>query len=168
MYDKEYWIEKLGLLSHPEGGFFKEIYRSPEMISKKCLPGRYSSFRPYSTSIYFMITSDRFSAFHRVKSDEIWHFYTGSPLTLHILHPTGKLFSRILGPGFHEDQVFQLAIPKGCWFAAEIQEVNGFTLVGCTVSPGFDFDDFEMAEKEKLLHWYPAHKAIIERLCRET
>lgn len=165
MLTKEYWIQKLGLSEHPEGGYFKEVYRSQELISKRCLPQRYTSYRPFSTSIYFLLTHERHSAFHRIKSDEIWHFYSGSPLSVYILHPTGKLFVKALGPDASDGQSFQFAIPRGCWFAAEVAERNGYTLCGCTVAPGFDFEDFELAEKEKLLQWYPNHRNLINRFC---
>ncbi len=90
-HSAQYWINKLKLAKHPEGGHYREIYRSNEFVHKKSLPGRYSSFRSFSTSIYFLLESNEFSAFHRLKSDEIWHFYEGSILTIYIILPNGKL-----------------------------------------------------------------------------
>ena len=90
-----YWINHLKLQEHPEGGYFREVYRSGEFIQKKGLPVRYSSFRAFSTSIYFLLKGTQFSAFHRLKSDEIWHFHYGSTITIYLLHSTGKMFQYI-------------------------------------------------------------------------
>jgi predicted cupin superfamily sugar epimerase len=160
----QYWIEKLKLSKHPEGGYFREVYRSDEFISKKHLPGRYSSFRSFSTSIYFLLKSDEFSAFHRLKSDEIWHFYDGSPLLLYVIDPKGKLTTIKTGPNPGNNEMLQVVIPKGFWFAAEVSVKDSFSLIGCTVSPGFDFEDFELAGREKLTAKFPQHKELIERL----
>jgi len=159
-----YWIEKLELTKHPEGGFFREIYRSTEIINKKGLPLRYNSFRSFSTSIYFLLKGSEFSAFHRLKSDEIWHFYDGCPLLIYILTPDGKMATVKLGQNLEKGERFQFAIPKGAWFAAKPEEKNLFSLLGCTVAPGFDFDDFELAKAEKLAKKYPQHQRLIDKL----
>jgi predicted cupin superfamily sugar epimerase len=156
-----YWIEHLGLEQHPEGGFFREVYQSGEFIQKKGLPGRYSSFRPFSTSIYFLLKSDQFSAFHRLKSDEIWHFYTGSPLILCMLLQNGKSMTVNLGNDPLKKELFQFAIPKGIWFAARPALKDSYSLLGCTVAPGFDVDDFELGSKAHLLRLFPQHKDLI-------
>ncbi len=160
----KYWIENLQLSKHPEGGFFKEVYRSKEIISKKHLPLRYSSFRSFSTSIYFLLENDDFSAFHRLKSDEIWHFYDGSQLLLYIIDQSGKLTTVKVGNNPHQDEKLQVTIPKGCWFAAEVAVKNSYSLLGCTVSPGFDFDDFELGSRSVLIKKYPEQSDLINRL----
>ena len=109
----EYWIQNLDLKVHPEGGFYKEVYRSREFIQKKGLPQRYSSFRSFSTNIYFLLKSDQFSAFHRLKSDESWHFYRGSPLIIDILLQSGALYSVKLGQDLAKKSIFNLLYLKG-------------------------------------------------------
>ncbi len=160
----QYWIEKLKLAKHPEGGYFREVYRANEIISKKSLPDRYSSFRPFSTSIFFLLKGNEFSAFHRLKSDEIWHFYDGSPLLLYLIDSKGKLTTVRVGRNPDKNELLQIAIPKGFWFAAEVVDKNSFSLIGCTVSPGFDFEDFELGSKELLTNKFPQHKSLIKRL----
>ena len=160
----KYWIDKLKLTRHPEGGYFREIYRSNEFINKKSLPERYSSFRSFSTSIYFLLESSEFSAFHRLKSDEIWHFYKGAPIRIFIIFRGGELRQYDLGSDPEKNQVFQALIPKGCWFAAKVIKPDSFSLIGCTVSPGFDFEDFEMGRLEKLSKLFPQHSQLIRQL----
>lgn len=160
----KYWIKKLNLSKHPEGGYFREVYRSKEFINKKSLPERYTSFRSFSTSIYFLLESHEFSAFHRIKSDEIWHFYNGSPLSLFIIEKSGVLKKIKLGRTPENNEVFHAVIGKGNWFAAKVNEPDSFSLIGCTVAPGFDFEDFELGKKNKLVELYPQHSDIIESL----
>jgi len=161
-----FWIEKLKLSRHPEGGYFREVYRSDEFIQKKGLPGRYSSFRSFSTSIYFLLKSGEISAFHRLKSDETWHFYEGSPLMLYIILMNGKLIEVKLGANLENKEVFQFTIPKGSWFASKPLLSNSFSLLGCTVAPGFDFDDFEMGKREQMLKAYPQYSKLIINYCK--
>ncbi len=160
----KYWIDKLKLSRHPEGGYFREIYRSNEFINKKNLPERYSSFRSFSTSIYFLLESSEFSAFHRLKSDEVWHFYEGSPIMIFMIFRSGEFREYILGNNPEKNQVFQALIPKGCWFAAKVIKPDSFSLIGCTVSPGFDFEDFEMGRFEILSKLFPQHSQLIRQL----
>lgn len=157
----EILINKLGLEKHPEGGWFREIYRSKEETKKTHLPERFSGSRNHSTSIYFLLTSGEFSAFHRIKSDEVWHFYEGSPLTFHMIEGTGECRSVILGRDIDKGEIYQYVIPHGVWFAAEVNDTDSYTLVGCTVSPGFHFDDFELGARAELINEYPAHKKLI-------
>lgn len=159
----KYWIDHLKLSKHPEGGYFKEVYRSNEFVNKKSLPDRYSSFRSFSTSIYFLLQSFEFSAFHRLKSDEIWHFYEGDSITIIAISPGGTLTKTLIGNNPEKGERFQLLIPKGYWFAAIINAKDAFSLVGCTVSPGFDFDDFEMGKRSNLEKRFPQHKEIISK-----
>lgn len=159
-------IEKLGLEPHPEGGYYKEVYRSKREIDQGSLSEDFIGKRNYSTSIYFMLTSYTFSAFHRIKQDEIWHFYMGSPIRLHSLSPNGIHEESIIGLDLVNGQIPQLVVLAGDWFAAELLEEDSFALVGCTVSPGFDFRDFELAEQEKLAEEYPEHRFLIEQFTR--
>ncbi len=162
----QYWVNKLGLEKHPEGGWFKEIYKADEIIKQEHLPERFSGHRHHSTSIYFMLTSDTFSAFHRIKSDELWHFYTGSPVTIYTIDEDGNYSEIKLGGNAEDGEVFQCVIPKGVWFGAMVSAADSFTLVGCTVAPGFHFDDFELAKRDELMKSSPQHKEIIEKLTR--
>lgn len=164
----DFWINHLQLKAHPEGGYFKEVYRSGEFIQKRGLPSRYNSFRSFSTSIYFLLKSHEFSAFHRLKSDEGWHFYKGSPLQVHILLPGGKLVNLVLGGTPTRKEHLQFTIPKGSWFAAKPIEKDSYSLIGCTVAPGFDFDDFELAKTEELLRAYPQHRKLILNFTRKS
>ncbi|NQU33240.1 MAG: cupin domain-containing protein [Bacteroidetes bacterium] len=161
MKTSKYWVDKLCLLPHPEGGYFKEIYRSAEKVCSKSLPTRFKGDRSFSTSIYFLLEKGQFSAFHRIKSDEIWHFYDGDPLTVYVIDSDGELIQYKLGLDPETNTLPQVTIPANCWFASES---NGeFTLSGCTVSPGFDFEDFEMGDRDTLLSKYPNLKEIILR-----
>jgi len=161
-----YWIQKLQLSEHPEGGYFKETYRSDEFIDGGHLPERFTGARSLSTAIYFLLEGTQFSAFHRIKSDELWHFYTGSSLTLYVIDPKGSLSQIKLGSDFENGEVFQAVVKAGCWFGAVVNDPTSYSLVGCTVAPGFDFRDFELGERQKLLAWYPEHKVAIEKLTK--
>ena len=159
-------VEQLDMLPHPEGGFYKENYRSIGSIPKESMSEGFSGDRSYSTAIYFLLTSDNFSAFHRIKQDEIWHFYGGSPLYVHTIDGTGEYRRYTVGMELSQGESPQLVVPAGCWFASNVKEQNSYSLVGCTVAPGFDFDDFELADKNKLIQRYPEHSVIIDELTR--
>ncbi len=146
-----YWIENLQLLKHPEGGYYKEVYRSEELIKKGNLPERFGDDRCFSTSIYFLLQNNDFSAFHRIKSDETWHFYQGTSLTLYWISLDGVLESYLLGDNPENNESLQITIPKNTWFAAQINDKTSYTLCGCTVAPGFDFADFELGKKMSFL-----------------
>ncbi len=160
----DYWIDQLKLTKHPEGGYFKEVYRSNEVINIKGLPDRYTSYRNFSTAIYFLLRSNEFSAFHRLRSDETWHFYAGTPLILFIIDPAGKLRKIRLGTEPEQKDQLQVTIPRGCWFAARVEQKESYALMGCTVSPGFDFEDFELGKKSALIKKYPQHKKLIDQM----
>lgn len=157
-------VDALDLKPHPEGGFYKETYRSQGEINLDALGEQYSGKRNYSTCIYFMLTSGNFSAFHRIKQDEIWHFYEGSPISLHTISKEGNYQKNKIGNNLDKGEVPQYVVPGGDWFAAEVEEKDSYALVGCTVSPGFDFDDFELTPREELLSKFPQHQDIIKRL----
>ncbi|HVF98030.1 MAG TPA: cupin domain-containing protein [Flavisolibacter sp.] len=162
----DYVINHLSLQPHPEGGFYKETYRSAGIISASCLPGFFNGDRRYSTAIYFLLQQGDFSAFHRIRSDECWHFYEGGTLLIHVIDTTGNYTHIRLGKDLHKGEVFQAVVPAGAWFASEPDSHSLFALVGCTVAPGFDFADFEMAEREALSADFPQHRPLIRRLCR--
>jgi hypothetical protein len=166
MQTAEYWIEKLQLQKHPEGGYFREVYRAEETIPKHNLHERYSGDRNYSTSIYFLITSNEFSSFHRIKSDETWHFYHGSPITIHTIDENGKYSAVKLGSNPEKGEVFQFTIPHGTWFAASVDEPDSYALVGCTVAPGFHYDDFKLGKREEMIKLFPQHEEIINNFTK--
>lgn len=150
----QYWIEKLQLQPHPEGGYFKEIYRSDETLPQSALPDRYNTKRTFATSIYFLLEKEQVSHFHRITSDEIWHFYDGCSLTIHQITEEGALKEFKLGLDYDNGESPQVMMEKNCWFAAEINDKSSFTLIGCTVAPGFEFSDFELAKRDELLETY--------------
>lgn len=164
--DIEKIINTLNLQPHPEGGYFKETYRSSGEIPEEYLGSEFSGNRNYCTGIYFLLTSDTFSAFHKINQDEMWHFYKGTPLILHIISPEGEYSKVKIGNDIEQDEVPQFTVPAKHWFASEVSNSNGYTLTGCTVSPGFDFRDFEMPKREVLLTMFPQCSEIITKLTR--
>ena len=159
-------VEKFNLSPHPEGGHFKENYRSLETIPKAFLPKRFNGERSYSTAIYFLLEEGSFSAFHKIKSDECWHFYAGESLFIYVIHLNGRLEIIKLGNDLLNGEQFQAVVPAGCWFASEPAPGSSFAFVGCTVAPGFDFADFVLAKKVELSKQFPQHKLLIDRLRR--
>ncbi len=160
------YIEQLQLQKHPEGGFYKETYRSADKLRAGCLPSAFSGERNICTAIYYLLEKNDFSAFHRIKSDECWHFYAGQTLLVHIIFADGAYNCIHLGQEIDRGESFQFVVPAGAWFASEPAPGTSFALVGCTVAPGFDFNDFEMASKKDLVQQFPQHALLIERLCR--
>ena len=161
-----YFISHLQLQPHPEGGFFKETYRAEETITEEALPERFSGKRNFCTAIYYLLRQGEHSLFHRIKSDECWHFYAGETLLIHVIEPAGKYYCIKLGSNIYVGETFQFVVPAMAWFAAEPAVESLYSLVGCTVSPGFDFSDFEMADKTNLLASFPQYKEVISRLSR--
>jgi predicted cupin superfamily sugar epimerase len=160
----EYWIKHLELVPHPEGGCFKETYRSQEIIKQKNLPDRYASDRVCSTAIYFLLKGHQVSKFHRLQSDEIWFYHAGNSLTLYVIDTEGTLHTTLLGTDVDNGEQPQVLIRHGAWFGAKVNQENSYTLLSCTVAPGFDFQDFELATQEQLMTVYPQHKEVIELL----
>jgi len=150
-------VDALNLQPHPEGGFFRELYRSTENIPAESLPSDYHGARSVSTAIYFLLPGNMISAFHRLRSDEIWHFYIGDPIQLHLLHPDGRYEAVRVGQDLLHGERCQVLIPAGSWFAAQVSRGDGWALIGCTVAPGFDFADFELAKRAELLARFPQH-----------
>ncbi len=168
MKPAHYWVQKYQMQPHPEGGFFVETYRSAESISHAALPARFGGNRSFSTGIYFLLENHHFSAFHRIQADEMWHFYAGQPLSVYVIHPDGVLETIKLGANPEQGEVFQAVVPAGTWFGSKPSPDSEYSLVGCTVAPGFDFEDFEMATRQELLTTYPQHAEIIRLLTHET
>ncbi|XWN38010.1 MAG: cupin domain-containing protein [Balneola sp.] len=162
----EQLITTLNLQKHPEGGYFIESYRSEGVIPSEVLKDGIDGDRNYCTGIYFLLTSDNFSAFHRIKQDEMWHFYEGSPLVVHMIDKEGGYSFQKIGLDLEDGQVPQFVVPKGVWFASEVMKPDSYSFVGCTVAPGFDFADFELAEKDSLISEFPKYSKIINRLTR--
>ena len=158
------YIQSLNLQPHPEGGYFAETYRSAETIPRHALPGRFGGARAFGTAIYFLLESHHVSALHRIQADEIWHFYAGGPLEVFVISLTGNLTVIRLGNNPEQGEVFQAVVSAGCWFGAKPAPGADFSLVGCTVAPGFDFADFEMADPAPLLAEFPQHRAVIGKL----
>jgi len=159
-------VTNLELKPHPEGGFYKETYRSTGMIPREVLKEDFSGDRHYCTGIYFLLTSDNFSAFHRIKQDEMWHFYSGSSLYVHVINSKGEYTKHIVGMHLDEGELPQLVVPAGSWFASSVKDEKGYSFVGCTVAPGFDFQDFELAKRSDLINTYPIHKELISTYTR--
>ncbi|WP_167608128.1 cupin domain-containing protein [Maribellus sediminis] len=156
----KFWIDNLQLEQHPEGAWFKEIYRSEQLVNTP------AGERNAGTSIYFLLEGNDFSAFHRIKSDEIWHYYEGTSAIEILWIQNSELHSRLLGKNAEKGECFQVVVPKDCWFAARLPANTGFALVGCTVAPGFHFDDFELADAT-ILQQFSELTPILEPLIRK-
>lgn len=150
-------IDKLRLTPHPEGGFYNETYRSDHTILNEKNESRH-----VCTAIYYLLEGDEKSRFHRIRSDELWFFHSGQPLEI-VLLQGDHLTTFILGNDIAKGEHPQVMIPANTWFAASVQNAKGFALVSCTVSPGFDFADFDLAKREDLLQQYSHLKDVIER-----
>jgi len=159
-------IKQLELQAHPEGGFYKETYRSQHELPQTSLPEKFSGDRAVSTAIYFLIEEGDFSALHKIKSDELWHFYAGDALEVIEIDAEGNLKTTHVGNKPEKGQVFQYTVKADTWFGSRVLSGGTFSLVGCTVAPGFDFRDFEMAERSSLIKQFPQHKTLIEELTR--
>lgn len=158
------YVKILKLLPHPEGGWYKEMYRSEGRFSGH---DEFPEGRNYSTAIYFLIEKSNFSAFHRIKSDETWHFYAGDALEVFEIDSLGELKRTIVGPDIRNGQLLQYTVLAGNWFASRVYDEGSFSLAGCTVAPGFDFKDFEMASRVNCINQFPNHINIIMELTRE-
>jgi len=162
MKDAAFYINHLKLQPHPEGGYYKETYRSKGVIPASVLKD-FNDDRNYSTAIYYLLKQGDFSVFHKIKSDECWHYYAGDVLLVHVLYNNGKYECIKLGRAIDKNEMLHFVVPANTWFAAECNEGSSFVLAGCTVAPGFDFADFKMADKERLLSEFPScHKLILK------
>ena len=163
MYTAEYFVENLNMTAHPEGGFYKETFASTENISDKDLDVNFEGSRMLWTSIYFLLRDGEVSNFHRLKSDEMWYYHSGSPLTIYMISPDGKLTTEQLGLNIENGEKPQVLVPKDYIFGSAMNN-EGYALVGCMVSPGFEFRDFELFKKSFLLEKYPQYEEIIIKL----
>jgi len=158
----EEWAKALSLVPHPEGGWYRETWRAAESIPHGALPAGFKGDRSAGTCIYFLLRGGFPSHLHRIASDEIWHWYQGAPISVHVLEPDGTYRELSIGQDPSAGQAFQAVVPAGAWFGAESR--GEWSLCGCTVSPGFDFADFELADRETMLVAFPDQKELIERL----
>jgi uncharacterized protein len=168
MQDARYWIMKLGLEEHPEGGFFREVYRSPENIEGIHLKDKRKGTRNLATSIYFLLKSGEKSLLHRLKSDETWYYHHGNSIHLFCIDFQGNLKEVVIGADFENHEQPQFTIPEGTIFGGLVQGQNTFCLASCMVAPGFSFDDFQLLSREFMLEKYPKHRDIILKLTSET
>jgi hypothetical protein len=165
MISVEELIRKFDLQKHPEGGYFIESYRSSEFISREALPSRYKGDHSFSTSIYFLLPAGTASRLHRIASDEVWHFYLGGPLELLQISPDGRMDKVMLGQDLAAGQKVQHVVPAGYWFGARPADGSAYSFVGCTVAPGFDFADLELADSEDLCRRFPTLRKVILLFC---
>ena len=163
MYTGNYFIEKLGLKEHPEGGYYSECLKSSDIIDAHSVDAAFGGDRRLWTSIYFLLKDREVSRVHRITSDEIWYYHSGTPLVIHIITKEGELKKVRLGLDAEREEQPQVLVPKGCIFGA-LMDGPGYSLVGCMVSPGFDYEDFELLSREDLIKEYPQHEFIIKRL----
>ncbi|KNC50034.1 uncharacterized protein AMSG_05794 [Thecamonas trahens ATCC 50062] len=173
----EQLVEKLGMQAHPEGGFFVETYRADEEVAGGALPARFSATpRAFSTAILFLIPAGHVSALHRIAQDEVWHFYAGSPLVVEVLTdgedgPSSSAL--LLGSDLFAGQAVQGVVKAGAWFGAHLADEDAgpeaYALVGCTVAPGFDFADFELAKADEMVAKFASvpglDEALLRRMC---
>jgi len=165
MDKKNKWIKNLKMIKHPEGGYYSEEYVSPYKITSECLNIEFNGYRALSSSIYFLIDENNVSNFHRLKSDEIWYYHDGEPLTIAVITKSGDYRSYDLGLDFDKGQRPQILVEAGSIFGSYTKK--GFSLVSCMVSYAFDFEDFELFKRETLLKEYPEHEEIIRKLTLE-
>ena len=168
MQDAQYWIMKLSLKEHPEGGFYKEVYRSPESVEGIYLKDKRKGNRNLATSIYFLLKSGEKSLLHRLKSDETWYYHQGNSINLYCIDYQGDLKEVVIGPDIEKHEHLQYTIAEGTIFGGLVHGQNTFCLTGCMVAPGFSFDDFQLLSREFMLEKYPKHKDIILKLTAET
>ena len=155
-----YWINHLNLQPHPEGGFYKEVFRSQQQVNR----AGSAALLQACTSIYYLLEGNDYSGFHRIQSDEVWYFHKGVPLHIHVINTDGN--PEVWELSDLPSANLSLVVPAGLWFAAEIPSKEGYTLVSCAVAPGFEFSEFEMADREVLQTLYPGHDGLFARLCR--
>lgn len=165
MYTADYFIKNLNMTPHIEGGYYKEIYASEEEVPSKDENEEMREVRKLWTSIYFLLRNGEVSNFHRLKSDELWYYHSGSPLTIYMINHEGELLKEELGLNVEIGEKPQILVPKGYIFGSAMN-AEEYALVGCMVAPGFDFKDFELFERAYLLEMYPQHKEVILKLTR--
>ena len=157
-------IKNFDMKPHPEGGYYTENYRSKINIAEKNLPESFSGRRSISTSILFLLPQNSFSAFHKLKQDEIWYYHAGEGLVLHCIAPDHTYTKHVMGSGIKAGEFPQIIIPAGTFFAAET--TNNFAFSGCVVTPGFDFADLDMPSAAQLIKMFPEHESLIRKFTR--
>lgn len=165
--DPQFFISNLGLTPHREGGYYKQSFHSTESISDQEVSINFDGNRKLYTSIYFLLTSKDISHFHRLKSDELWYYHAGSPLTIHVIEENGEYKEIKLGLNLDKGEVPQALVPKNTIFGSSVMDPDTFSLVGCMVSPGFEYKDFELFTQEELLVKYPQHEDVIRKMAYE-
>lgn len=164
MKTADYYIAKLGLTQHIEGGAFKEHYRAPLLLPQSALSALHKGDRSASTAIYFLLRHGEFSAFHLLASDEVLHFYDGEPLQVYEITAAGHMHIHTLGRDLERGERFAITVPGGHWFALRCEVPGAFSLIGCTVAPGFDFADFTLDDRAALLEKFPQHAQLITEM----
>ena len=155
-----YWIDRLELQPHPEGGYYKEVFRSAVQVTRPSS----DTIKQACTSIYYLLEGKDYSGFHKLLSDEIWYFHKGVPVLVHVIDQDGVYTTHELSDT--ESGSLSVVVEAGLWFAAEVPSGKNFTLMSCVVAPGFEFTEFEMGKKDELKALYPQHSLILDRLCR--
>jgi len=158
------YVRLLEMNSHVEGGFYKETYRSELIIPSAALPDQFKGDRSTSTHIYFLLEFGQCSRLHRIASDEHWHFYDGQSLEVYEIKKDGEFILHKLGNRLDKGEKFHTVIEAGSWFGSRCMIPGSFSLVGCTVAPGFDFQDFELADRQELLTSFPNLESLILEL----
>jgi predicted cupin superfamily sugar epimerase len=158
-------IALLGLAPLPvEGGYFRQTYRASEQVVAMALPGRYTGTRSLGSAIYYLLHGAEFSALHRLQSDEVYHFYLGDPVEMLLLYPDGRHSVEILGPDLEQGQHLQLVVPHDVWQGSRLQAASNWALLGTTMVPAYQQEDFELGDRAALLRQYPQARALIEVL----
>jgi len=155
-----YWIDRLNLLPHPEGGFYREVYRAEDQIKHP----EHAKARNLATSIYFLLEGENISHFHKLLSDELWYYHDGVGANIHVFHKGAYQQYQLSN---ESEGHLQVLIPAKSEFATEVIDQQGYVLMGCVVTPGFDFEDFRMLRKGEMYSKYPEHKELIERFCMD-
>jgi predicted cupin superfamily sugar epimerase len=160
------WIDTLRLQPHPEGGYYRQTYRADEVLSPASLHAGFGGERAMSTAIYYLLEGGDLSVWHRIRQDEVLHFYDGAAFIIHLIDPAGNYSTCKLGRNLAQGELPQIMVPGGHWFAMKVAEGGAYTLLGCTVAPGFDFADLEMPSRADLIRKFPQHRGMIESLTR--
>lgn len=156
-------VRTLALKPHPEGGYYREVFRSPTYVTTG------AHVRSSGTSIYYLLAEGAFSAWHRIDADEVWYFHSGEGIHLHVLYADGRLITHHLAdPSHHSGAVFQATVPAGSWFAAELAQADGHALVSCAVMPGFEFSGFELATEADMSDAIQRHGEWLRKLLSAT
>jgi len=160
-------IKTFELEPHIEGGWFRRIFQSDQLLNKNSLTNCFTGTRYVTTSIVYLLQKGEFSAFHKLLQYETWHFYSGDSLVIHWFDENGQIHSQTLGNNYDKGEIPQLTIKPNTYFAAELQSKSEYAFVGCSVSPGFDYEDFTLAKRKDLLTLYPEHSILIKRLTKK-